>query len=252
MLDTADGKDLVAGKSALGAYEAPLPIILAATVCRMNGVFLDVGANNGLYTMIATSMKSDVKAVAFEPVPAIIALLRRNIALNQLEDRVRVVEVALSDANGEATIYLPDPGHGLVETSASLLSNFSANSAAAMVVKTARLDDINLDGRTAVIKVDIEGFELEFLRGAQETIKRDRPVIFAEMVGVADQKFPEITRIMTDAKYLFFRIRPDMAIRMEWVVFDDQSWNYCFLPSERLPMFREICATHGLEIVVPA
>jgi FkbM family methyltransferase len=251
-LDAAEGMDLVGQKIAQGGYETPLPILIAAMVCRLQGLFIDVGANNGVYSLIAASMRPDVKIVAFEPVPSIAALVRRNIVLNSLEDRVRLVEMALSDTEGEATIYLPDPGHGLIETSASLQQGFISGATPAMIVKTGRLDDIAFEERVAVAKVDIEGFELEFLRGAYETIVRDRPVIFAEMLYPVANKFPEITRRMADADYLLFRLRPDMAILAHWVVFDDQSWNYCFLPRERLPVFREICSTHGLEILAPA
>lgn len=251
-LDPAGGADIVAQTIAAGAYEAPLPIMIAAMVCRLPGMFLDIGANNGVYSMIVASVAPDKRIMAFEPFPPIVELLRKNIALNDLNDRVEVVEAALSDEDGEATIYLPDPRHGLIETSASLEAGFSANSTPNLTVPTKRLDSIQLPDAVCVAKVDIEGFELEFLRGATETIKRDRPIIFAEMLECVDHKFAEITRIMGETGYLLFRLRPDQAIQMPWVTFDMQAWNYCLLPREKLHVFREACAFHGLEILAPA
>jgi FkbM family methyltransferase len=251
-LDDAAGMDLVARTIAAGGYETPLPIMIAAMVLRLPGMFLDVGANNGVYSVIAASVKPDIQIVAFEPVPQIADLLRRNIALNGLEGQVKVVEVALSDTDGEAPIFLPDPGHGLIETSASLLKGFNAGATPSMTVQTKTLDSFILHDGVSVAKVDIEGYELEFIRGAEATIRRDRPVIFAEMLSVVEHKFAEISKRMSDMGYLFFRLRPDVAILAQPIKFDQLAWNYCLLPQEKINLFREVCAIHGLEILAPS
>lgn len=251
-VSTADETDLIARKIQEGSYEAPLPMVLAAAVSRTSGLFLDVGANNGVYSLIASGARQGVRIVAFEPFPPVLELLRENIRLNGLEDRISVVEIALSDEPGMFPIYLPDQAHGLVETSASLQKDFIAGSESAMMVQTRRLDDVPLDAAVSVIKVDIEGFELEFLRGAEATIARDRPFIFAEMLGAAAHKFAEITRRLSDLGYLAFRLRPDAAILAHWIVFDHQAWNYALVPNEKVALFRAICVEHGLEMLAPA
>ncbi|WP_088185540.1 FkbM family methyltransferase [Sphingobium sp. Z007] len=251
-LDTAGGMDRVAATIAAGNYEVPLPIMLAAMVSRVPGMFLDVGANDGVYSVIAAAIKPDLRIAAFEPVPQIANLLRRNIELNDIAGRVDIYELALSDSEGIVPIFLPDPAHGLIETSASLEENFIVGATPAMSVRTTKLDNLTLPAAIGVAKVDIEGFELEFIRGAEETIRRDRPVIFAEMLSRVERKFPEITQRMIDMDYLMFRLRPDAAILSHWISFDQQSWNYCLLPREKMNVFRECCVTHQLEILAPA
>jgi len=250
-LSTAERVDLVAHKIQEGSYESPLPMVFAATVSRNPGVVLDVGANNGVYSLIASVARPGVQIIAFEPYPPVLSLLRRNIELNNLEDQVHLFEVALSDEECMLPIYLPDQSHGMVETSASLQMDFIANAQPAMMVQTRRLDDISLDGPVSVIKVDIEGYELEFLRGALATIQSDRPFIFAEMLSAVERKFPEITAILVQLDYMMFRLRPEFAILTHGIVFDQQAWNYALVPKEKLPSFREVCLHHGLEILAP-
>jgi FkbM family methyltransferase len=70
----------------------------------------DVGAYAGVYSMLACAMNSDPKVVAFEPVPRHANWLRANIAANRWEDRITVVEAAVSDHHGavELTIVEDD------------------------------------------------------------------------------------------------------------------------------------------------
>ncbi len=104
--------DMVARTMQAGSYEAPLPIILMAAVTRSQGLFLDVGANNGLYSILAAKTRPDVRVVAFEPYALVRDVLLANLALNGVEAKVVVHDVALSDSAGEATLYIPDSSHG--------------------------------------------------------------------------------------------------------------------------------------------
>ena len=100
-----------------GTYEAPLPIMVMAHVFRTQGLFLEVGANNGL------GMQSLPPRRALMPGswlsnpmrPAREAMLT-NLVLNDLVERVIVHDVALSDSAGEAVLHVPDSSHGSLET----------------------------------------------------------------------------------------------------------------------------------------
>ena len=237
-LENVNDMDLVARQIASGSYEPPLPMLMMATLLRSEGIFVDVGANTGVYTVMAGTIVGDRSIIAFEPLPSVVAILKRNLALNGLAERVRLIEVALSDQAGTAQLHLPDPGHGLVETSASLEPDFQqADSTCEVPVK--RLDDIRIPDPIAVIKVDIEGHEHAFLRGARETILRDRPIIFAEVVGPA--KRGAIGAFLHSIDYMDFRLRPDMAIHDGEVIFDNAAWNHALVPRERLAKFKEAC-----------
>lgn len=245
-LENRDDMDLVARQIAGGSYEAPLPMLMMATLVRVEGIFVDVGANTGVYTVMAGTIAPDRSIVAFEPFPPVVEILKRNIVANGLVERVRLIEVALSDMTGTATLHLPDPGHGLVETSASLEPDFQqAHSVCA--VRVERLDNIGITDQIGVIKVDIEGHEHAFLRGARDTILRDRPIIFAEVVGPA--KRGAIGAFLHSVDYMDFRLRPDMAIHDGEVMFDNAAWNHALVPRERLPSFNAACASCNLAML---
>ncbi|KQQ32585.1 FkbM family methyltransferase [Methylobacterium sp. Leaf125] len=237
-LENVNDMDLVARQIASGSYEPPLPMLMMATLIRSEGIFIDVGANTGVYTVMAGTIVRDRPIIAFEPFHPVLEILRRNLALNGLTDRVRLMEVALSDKAGTAKLHLPDPGHGLVETSASLEPDFQpAKSICEVPVK--QLDEVSISDQIAVIKVDIEGHEHAFLRGARNTILRDRPVIFAEVVSPA--KRSAIGAFLHGIDYMDFRLRPDMAIHDGEVLFDNAAWNHALIPRERLAKFKEAC-----------
>ncbi|WP_265576446.1 FkbM family methyltransferase [Methylobacterium sp. 4-46] len=245
-LDAAGGMDLVGHQVSAGAYEPPLPFLMMATYLRSEGIFVDVGANTGVYSVMAGILAEDRTVLAFEPLAALVAVLRRNLAANGLTDRVTVHELALSDVSGEATLHLPDPSHGLLETSASLEHDFKAvHGTVRVAVRT--LDELDIRERIAVIKVDIEGHEHAFLGGARETIRRDRPFVFAEVVGPA--KRGALRAFLADVNYLDFRLRPDLAIHDGEVVFDELAWNHAFVPAERLEKFKEACDSCGVVMV---
>ncbi len=243
VIDNSDGMDAVAGQLASGSYEAPLPFLMMATLLRVEGAFIDVGANTGIYSVMASTFQPNKNVYAFEPLPPVLSILRKNLALNNLQDKVKVHEIALSDRNGVASLHIPDPHHGLVETSASLESEFKpAHSIIEVPVK--RFDDIDVSDFIGVIKADIEGHEYAFLNGARETIMRDRPIIFAEVVGPA--KRGPMNALLQNTGYMDFRLRPDMVIHDGEVLFDNEAWNHALIPIERLAKFKEICDSCGL------
>ena len=110
-----------------------------------------------------------------------------------------------------------------------------------------RLDDVVIDGPVAVIKVDIEGHEHAFLRGARGLIDRDRPIVFAEVLRAARRNL--LNRFLREADYLDFRLRPDMAIHDGEVLFDAAAWNHALVPREKLGRFKEACDSFGLPVL---
>ena len=133
---------------------------------------IDVGAWWGPWTYWLSRVANRV--VAFEPVPDLAAFLASVVPPN-----VKVVNAALSDNTGEATIWMPAGGRGS-EGVSSLEPPADAATTTTISVPTTRLDDVELD-QVGFMKIDVEGHELSVLRGAVETIRRDRPTIVAEV-----------------------------------------------------------------------
>jgi FkbM family methyltransferase len=251
-LDAVDGTDQIVRDIVSGAYEAPLPMLMMATIVRTEGIFIDVGANTGLYSVMAAVISQGRKVIAFEPLPSVISALRRNIEINALESVIEVKEIALSSRLGMATLHIPDPGHGLLETSASLEAEFKTHDACSgaksIEVKVSTLDSLEIHDPIAVIKVDIEGHEYAFLDGAKNTITRERPIVFIEVL-----RTPQLSRLGSIAQemgYINFRLRPDLAIHDGGeIYFDPQAWNHALVPIERLRKFEEICSSCGVAML---
>jgi FkbM family methyltransferase len=137
-------------------------------------VTVDVGANCGLYTRKLAQLSRRV--YAFEPSHAMADLLRRTSAPN-----VSVHEVALSDHTGHAELFIPQDGQDLIHGLASLEPGVGASSkaVASVNVPTARLDAI-IRQDVAFVKIDVEGHELNVLKGAVELLEHSQPVFLVE------------------------------------------------------------------------
>lgn len=117
-------------------------------------VFLDIGANQGLYSLIAAQNPHCSGAVALEPVPDTFNKLSQNIDANGLSGKILAVPAALSDKEGTATIAF-DAKH-------SGLASLRVDGAGGLQIKTinmAALDDMLGNPDMLVVKVDVEGHE---------------------------------------------------------------------------------------------
>jgi FkbM family methyltransferase len=125
--------------------------------------FLDVGANIGTFSVRMAKLYPAIRTWAFEPAPANIRILERNLALNAAGRAMPTVcPVAVSDANGEALLQFSalQPGDSHLETSDSVEN--------AVRVQTKRLDQLVPRppvGTTIVAKLDVEGHEQKVLDG---------------------------------------------------------------------------------------
>jgi FkbM family methyltransferase len=251
VLDDLDGTDVVVRQMQEGSYEAPLPMLTMAIMVRSPGLFLDVGANNGLYSVLAgitAASTTSTSIVAFEPYPPVLKVLTSNLKANGLSDRVDIRPIALSDSKGSATLYLPDPGHGLLETSCSLEADFKPRHQTIEVEKD-MLDNIELPGTISLIKADIEGHELAFLEGSRKTIARDRPMIFVEVLPAKNATLSGLTTFIEQMGYMDFCLRKEVAIFSDSVGHDPLAWNHAFVPRDRLSLFRQACEAHQIRLV---
>ncbi len=127
---------------------------------RPGDLFLDIGANVGSYTILASKV-CGTRSIAFEPDPAAVLSLRRNIALNAIEDRVSVEQVALGAHNGEVPFTVGLDTMNRVAT---------ANDQNSQIVEVKRLDDIPGVRGAVFAKLDVEGFEDEVIKGGMSML----------------------------------------------------------------------------------
>lgn len=128
---------------------------------RPDELFVDVGANIGSYTILAAGAVG-ADTIAIEPVPATFAALRRNVFVNDLQDRVRCLNIGLGDAAGELrfTSAQDTTNHVLAE----------GEGEAFVTVNVLPLDEICADRTPSIIKIDVEGYEHAVIAGGQSTL----------------------------------------------------------------------------------
>jgi FkbM family methyltransferase len=119
-------------------------------------VFLDIGANQGLYSLLAARLPNCMMAIAFEPVARTFGLLQDNIVANRLEQKVVAIHAAVSHASGHADIKT-QPGH----SGAASLSPLATAPGREVVtlIDGQQLDALVPDSGRIVVKIDVEGHE---------------------------------------------------------------------------------------------
>ncbi len=185
------------------AYEAET-LSVFERLARRGGTVIDIGANTGLYSLLACAASPQVRVIAFEPVPRLYEHLRRNVELNGWGKRIELHDSAVSDASGTADFVLP---RSQVPTSAHLSSAaYRSHEGAVVTVPVARLDDVDTGDDVRLIKIDVEGAEDKVLAGMPKLLSQQRPDIVIECLP--EGPFREVERLLEGDGYHFFHLLP--------------------------------------------
>jgi FkbM family methyltransferase len=161
-----------------GYYEKELGNMIKK-VLNPGDVFFDVGANIGYFSLLAATSDPTVKVVAFEPVKDLFQKLERNVLVNGLKNII-VVHTAVGEINEEKEIFLAG-NNNLGMSSFHQPENYSGRKEK---VKVLALDDwfqtLGLS-RLDLIKLDIEGSELNALKGMRNMLEKFKPLLLIEI-----------------------------------------------------------------------
>ena len=141
--------------------------------------FLDVGANIGTQTVYAMLTGQFQKAIAVEPAPSNLAILRRNIAVNRLCDRVRICAAAASEGAGSVQLRLNPTNAG----GHSIERDMFQSDAGSIEVAAQSIDEIVIESGwkpddIGLLWMDVEGHEMAALKGASTILSRGIPLCF--------------------------------------------------------------------------
>ena len=157
---------------------------------KKNAVILDIGANIGNHS-VYWAVKTDAKRIySFEPVKDFFKILQKNVEINNLTNKIKILNIGLSDKKINGTISSYDrtnigETHVKQDPNGNLLLD--------------KLDNIKIEEDTIdFVKIDVEGHELEVLQGARETLLKYKPTIFVE--SFPDKK-PKVHEYLTNLGY---------------------------------------------------
>ena len=216
-----------------GAYETEELGMQTALIENGQSIF-DIGGNFGWYAIhIAKKFpRSDI--FSFEPIPSTYKFLNENVSLNQLTN-VKTFNYGLSDEEGKFDFYF-DPE---LSVNASLANVSNKENIQSVECSVKKLDNVPglKDMKIDFIKCDVEGAELQAFKGAENSIRKNLPVIFTEMLRKWTSKFNyspnNIIEFFRIIGYQCFISEKGRLIGFEKVTEDTIETNYFFLHKEK-------------------
>ncbi|MBP1843465.1 FkbM family methyltransferase [Rhizobium petrolearium] len=161
-----------------GEYER-FDIDLIKSITPDDGHFIDVGGNVGYYSLSMAARPSfRGKILAFEPLPTLHSLFERSVMENGFNARINVRRLALAEAPGKMQLSNAEE---TVNAGATRLIAKAVNDGAERVAQVETLDRVVGELRPDTLKVDIEGAEGLFLKGATLTLAKHRPTLLMEI-----------------------------------------------------------------------
>ena len=141
---------------------------------------IDIGANIGHYTnKLSDLVGSKGRVIAFEPIPTTFTHLSENTQYCKYRN-ITLINAAASEGTASVNMTIPDFSSGLKNYYQASISSVADKSDT--TVLTFSIDSFQFSHKISLIKIDAEGHEPEVLRGAQNLLERDRPLLIGETV----------------------------------------------------------------------
>lgn len=198
-----------------GEYDAQIIPLLAA--CLSEGcTVLDVGANIGFYTIALGKTVRKLHGIlhAFEPVRSNFERLMDCVALNAMESTISAHNIALGEEEGIIELHMESQGNASTGNAVMIkgkvgTENQLANNSSAQIT---RLDTFAREQKLEscdLIKIDVEGAEVMFLRGGNGFLSKHRPIIYGEFnpywMAQFGHSFLDVVSIVGQWEYRYFK-----------------------------------------------
>ncbi len=159
------------------------------------GTFVDIGANIGQHTLVAaTLVGAHGRVISFEPGAKQRARLMRNIEINGLKN----VDVRPYGLSRQAGLHELFNINSLNDGQSTLAKPDKDKDYPSEIVQLRTLDEQAADVSSCVVKIDVEGAEMEVLQGAEGFIARTRPVMFIECIDEYLRRFGSSSAALFD------------------------------------------------------
>ena len=191
-----------------------------------NSVFVDLGANFGLYTLYASKLIGmEGKVISFEPFKKNYKALINNVAINNLTN-IQSENIAVGEREGEIDLYYDSSEMNLGMASTKFIENSYSEKAAVITLDSYFRD--NLISRIDFIKIDIEGHEYKALLGMKNLLLRFHPTLLIEILN--EEELPnnedKVISFLSSLGYIKYFINNNGSISLKQNNFQRQ--NYLF------------------------
>lgn len=196
-------------------------------------LFADIGANAGFYSLAVRATNPACSVLAFECNPKMLTALSMNIERNGL-DGIAIRSEALSDSFGEADLHVP----AFTGSGGGSLRDLHPEEGEPRQFKVSLIpfDSLELES-VDLMKIDVEGAELDVITGAISSIEKSSPTIFVELLrkwmGPFGSTPADVSRLLTDRGYSIFEIREQEVVQVPQISGVTSSTNFVFVHSSR-------------------
>ena len=185
---------------------------------KENSVVIDAGANYGQMSILFSKVKPNVTVYSFEAYKYICNILSKNIKIN--DSNVKVFNYVLSDESKKNLII-----------SKSILkefNNYGSNSvdlkidtSEGDVIDSIKIDDLNIKQKISFMKIDVQGYDLKVLKGAEKTIKENKMPIIIEYSEEFESRFNyKFTDFLEILRKLNYKIEKKISEANYLIVYD--------------------------------
>ena len=209
-------------------------INLILKLIKENDIILDIGANIGWYSLKIAKNINNVKILAFEPIPKTFKYLKDNIHLNRISG-IKTFNYGFSDKEKDITFYYYHEG-SCNASAANLSGKKDVNK---IICRLTTLDKFTESKNIAIdfIKCDVEGSELFVFKGGIKTIKKNKPIIFTELLRKRAAKFDyhpnDVISLLMENGYGCFTINCGNLNEIDKIDEKAEETNFLFLNNEK-------------------
>lgn len=200
-------------------------ISLWVQLCLKSEVIFDIGANTGLYGLVAKTLNPDATVHCFEPIPGVFKILSKNISINKYN--IQPHQIGLSNYDGLAKIYLPK-GQDFAYSVTVNKNTTKGREVTELEIEVSQLSTFiskNNIHKIDLMKVDVETHEVEVLGGMANYLKEFKPTMIIEVLN--EEIAEKLNTIFNGMGYLYFNIDDvKNSIRLTPKITKSDYWNY--------------------------
>jgi FkbM family methyltransferase len=223
---------------------------LVREITTSSKTFVDVGANTGIFSIFAAKANPELKVLSFEPHPSNYSRLQRNIEVNQLKS-IKTFPVALGQT--ETVIQFTIPADNSLSTTASVNEAFATHFHE-IPQKRVEIKQVALDAALSgenissvdLLKIDVEYYELEVLKGTIKILSDIRPLLLIEILDykallhrapkmkgrINENHAEEIEKLLLSLNYFPFGLSKKGIYATDTVLSGHDHRNFLFVPKK--------------------